>query len=213
MTFKVSPGIANHRYTGCRAYFETHTRSLWVCLHLCLCHTWYLLQTPPTQGKGLISHLSPPLGVFVFCPWCYPPLWAVVIRHFFPPVLPSLIFVNDHHQWPSFSISWEFATEIFVETYLWTIFVDNICGQYLWTIIIIDPDLSSKHWYILGICHSKCVFLAKCSCPLLSSQLCTSTSREENSHFKRIFFKNKINFIWQLNLSWAHSCTVQMHKQ
>ena len=118
MTFKVSPGIANHRYTGCRAYFETHTRSLWVCLHLCLCHTWYLLQTPPTQGKGLISHLSPPLGVFVFCPWCYPPLWPVVIRHFFPPVLPSLIFVNDHHQWPSFSISWEFATEIFV---------DNIC--------------------------------------------------------------------------------------
>ena len=142
MTFKVSPGIANHRYTGCRAYFETHTRSLWVCLHLCLCHTWYLLQTPPTQGKGLISHLSPPLGVFVFCPWCYPPLWAVVIRHFFPPVLPSLIFVNDHHQWPSFSISWEFATEIFVETYLWTIFVDNICGQYLWTIFVDNHH----HW-------------------------------------------------------------------
>ena len=65
MTFKVSPGIANHRYTGCRAYFETHTRSLWVCLHLCLCHTWYL-QTPLTQDKGPISPTFPPLWVCLF---------------------------------------------------------------------------------------------------------------------------------------------------
>ena len=120
MTFKVSPGIANHRYTGCRAYFETHTRSLWVCLHLCLCHTWYLLQMPPTQG--LFPPPFPPSGCVCFLPLVLSSVMACCDT---PLLSSSLIFVNDHHHWPSFILSWEFATEIFVETYLWTIFVDN----------------------------------------------------------------------------------------
>ena len=126
MTFKVSPGIANHRYTGCRAYFETHTRSLWVCLHLCLCHTWYLLQTPPTQGKGLISPTFPPLWVCLFSapgvilrygllwyatsfllsyPLSY--LWMIIISDPHSVYLGNLplkylwtIFVDNHHHWP-----------------------------------------------------------------------------------------------------------------
>ena len=59
------------------------------------------------------------------------------------------------------------------------LFYFNIWG----TIIIVDPGvrLSSKHWYILGICHSKCVFLAKCSCPPLSRHLCSRRSSRRRS--------------------------------
>ena len=46
---------------------------------------------------------------------------------------------------------------------------------------------SSKHWYILGVCHSKCVFLAKCSWPLLSRHLCRSRSSSGGKFPKFVF--------------------------
>ena len=54
-----------------------------------------------------------------------------------------------------------------------------ICIQLIITLTPIVWLSLSKRWYILGICHSECVFLAKCSCPLLSRHLCSTTWAEE----------------------------------
>ena len=134
MTFKVSPGIANHRYTGCRAYFETHTRSLWVCLHLCLCHTWYLSRTPLTQDKGLISPTFPPLWVCLFsAPGVilrYGLLWyATSFLLSYPLSYLWMIIISDPHSVYLGNLPLKYLWKHICGQYLWTIFVDNICGQ------------------------------------------------------------------------------------
>ena len=70
---------------------------------------------------------------------------------------------------------------------------------------------SSKHWYILGVCHSKCVFLAKCSWPLLSRHLCRSKSSSGGKFSKICLFLHLILsfFIFYIYYVMAFGCLLQ----